>query len=62
MWNKSSSYRSTKGFLSKYQKTPSSQQGQSPPDLVCLSYTHDRDYEQYKEYPPGKRPKPSQGG
>ena len=31
--------------------------GRGPPDLVCLSYTHDRDYEEYKPYPEGKRPK-----
>ena len=27
---------------------------QGPPDLQCLSYTHDRDYGEYKPYPPGR--------
>jgi hypothetical protein len=59
MWNKSSTYRASRAFMSKYQTPPDSR---GPPDLVCLSYTHDKDYEDYKEYPPGKRPKPNQGG
>jgi len=59
MWNKSSSYRTTSDFLQKYQRS-SGHRG--PPDLVCLSYTHDSDYEDYQPYPEGKRPKRQRGG
>ena len=59
MWNKSSSYRLTRDFMSKYQRAPDAD---AAPDLVCLSYTHDSDYEVYKPYPPGKRPDPAAAG
>ena len=59
MWNKSSCFRASRRFLTKYSEPPSTR---GPPDLECLSYTHDRDYEDYKPYPPGKRPKPNLGG
>ena len=58
MWNKSSSYRATRDFMSKYGHAPGTR---GPPDLVCLSYTHDADYEEHKPYPPGKRPKRDRG-
>jgi hypothetical protein len=29
---------------------------EGPPDIVCLSWTHDRDYGVYKDYPPNKNP------
>ena len=58
MWNKSSTFRLSSSFMTKYGKAPS----EEAPDLVCLSYTHDRDYEKYRPYPPGKRPKPNAGG
>merc|ERR1719329_1394485 len=32
-----------------------SKREKAPPDVRCLSYTHDRDYGRFKEYPPGKR-------
>ena len=48
MWNKSSSYRLTRDFMSKYQRAPDAD---AAPDLVCLSYTHDDDYEEYKVLP-----------
>ena len=60
MWNKSSTYRTTRDFVSKYSHGPTSSRG--PPDLVCLSYTHDDDYEEFQPYPPGKRPKRERGG
>jgi len=60
MWNKSSAFRATRDFMSKYSKNPT--EDSDPPDLVCLSYTHDDDYEQYRPYPPGKRPKREAGG
>ena len=59
MWNKSSSYRLTRDFMSKYQRAPDAD---AAPDLVCLSYTHDEDYEDFKPYPPGKRPNREKGG
>ena len=59
MWNKSSTFRTSRAFMAKYNEAPSTN---GTPDLVCLSYTHDRDYEDFKPYPPGKRPKPRQGG
>ena len=59
MWNKSSCYRTTRDFSSKYSHGVSSR---GPPDLVCLSYTHDDDYEEFQPYPPGKRPKRERGG
>jgi hypothetical protein len=31
--------------------------GDAPPDPVCLSYTHDDDYEDYLELAPEKRAK-----
>jgi hypothetical protein len=57
MWCKSSSYRLTQGFLSRYQQRPSDRPGGAPPDPVCLSYTHDDDYEDYLELAPEKRAK-----
>ena len=55
MWNKSSTYRLTKEFSTKYKRAP--EVGGAAPDLVCLSYTHDNDYEEYKELSPEKRAK-----
>ena len=57
LWNKCSIYRASRDYLGRV-----GQPGGEPPDLVCLSYTHDSDYEQYKPYPPGKRPKREAGG
>jgi hypothetical protein len=61
MWNKSSSFRLTRDFMAKYSQDP---KGRGPPDLECLSYTHDEDYEDATShtYPPGKRPKRTKGG
>ena len=55
MWCKSSSYRLSHDFLKKYQKPPTREA--TPPDLVCLSYTHDDDYEDYLHLAPEKRAK-----
>ena len=54
MWNKSSTYRLTADFLAKSKRAPETG---AAPDLVCLSYTHDSDYEKYKELTPAKRAK-----
>ena len=53
MWNKSSTYRLTTDFVQKNRRAPEG----GTPDLVCLSYTHDDDYEEYKELSPAKRAK-----
>lgn len=49
LWNHSSTYRSCEEYIS-----PPYSKETGPPDEVCVSYTHDRDYGQYKEYPAGK--------
>ena len=54
MWCKSSTYRLTQGFLARYQLRPSDRPGGAPPDPVCLSYTHDDDYDEYLELAPDK--------
>eukprot|EP00746_Dinoflagellata_sp_MGD_P080477 gnl/MRDRNA2_/MRDRNA2_32124_c0_seq1.p1 gnl/MRDRNA2_/MRDRNA2_32124_c0~~gnl/MRDRNA2_/MRDRNA2_32124_c0_seq1.p1 ORF type:complete len:245 (-),score=31.69 gnl/MRDRNA2_/MRDRNA2_32124_c0_seq1:123-857(-) len=49
LWNRSSAYRRS----NEYEKGDfDSEEG--PPDQVCLSYTHDRDYGTFKTYPAGK--------
>jgi hypothetical protein len=45
VWNHSSKYRAT----SEYKYSPYRKED-GPPDQVCLSYTHDRDYGVFKEY------------
>lgn len=44
LWNDSSSWRSSVEYI----KAHSRGQKEATPDLVCLSYTHDADYTQYK--------------
>ena len=67
LWNKSSAHRLTHTFFTKYRAAAKGAESEGggeggvsdgPPDLVCLSYTHDDDYEDYKPYPPGKKPRP----
>ena len=60
MWCKSSSYRLTHDFLARYQQRPKDSPGSAPPDPVCLSYTHDDDYEDYLTLAPEKRAKREQ--
>jgi len=47
MWGRSSAWRRT--GQGSYERE------QGPPDSRCLSYTHDRDYTNYRMYPPGGR-------
>lgn len=50
IWNTSLAYHITPEYKKRdnfYEKEG------APPDPRCLSYTHDRDYGQYKEYPEG---------
>mmetsp|Transcript_62000 Transcript_62000/g.134411 ORF Transcript_62000/g.134411 Transcript_62000/m.134411 type:complete len:566 (-) Transcript_62000:110-1807(-) len=49
LWNHSSAYRQSNDY-----KHPEYKTEQGPPDQVCVSYTHDRDYGIFKEYPMGK--------
>jgi len=50
IWNHSQAFRSSNSYRdhSRYQKES------SPPSLECLSYTHDRDYGVFKQYPQGR--------
>jgi len=45
IWNHSSAYRETAEYI-----LPGYQKEDGPPDKVCLSFTHDRDYGVFKEY------------
>lgn len=49
LWTTSSTYRRSSEF-----RMPPYQREEGPPDEVCLSYTHDRDFGVFKEYPLGK--------
>jgi len=49
LWNHSSTYRQSNEY-----KKPLYRRENGPPDAVCVSYTHDRDYGNYKDYPAGK--------
>eukprot|EP00928_Gymnodinium_smaydae_P004187 TRINITY_DN11454_c0_g1_i3.p1 TRINITY_DN11454_c0_g1~~TRINITY_DN11454_c0_g1_i3.p1 ORF type:complete len:522 (-),score=136.21 TRINITY_DN11454_c0_g1_i3:93-1658(-) len=49
LWNHSSTYRAS----DEYQNPPYVKEAGAP-DAVCVSYTHDRDFGNFKEYPKGK--------
>lgn len=49
LWNHSSTYRASEEY-----RSPPYVQEEGPPDQVCVSYTHDRDYGLFKPYPAGK--------
>merc|ERR1719188_145277 len=49
LWNHSSTYRQSKEY-----NDPPYVKEDGPPDQVCVSYTHDRDYGLFREYPKGK--------
>mmetsp|Transcript_40135 Transcript_40135/g.92223 ORF Transcript_40135/g.92223 Transcript_40135/m.92223 type:complete len:504 (+) Transcript_40135:41-1552(+) len=49
LWNHSSAYRESAEYTD-----PDYHTEEGPPDGVCVSYTHDRDYGNFKEYPKGK--------
>lgn len=53
VWNTSAVYRQSRTYNERrlqrfYQKES------GPPDPVCLSFTHDRDYGRYLKYPEGQ--------
>uniref|UniRef100_A0A7S3HD96 Fe2OG dioxygenase domain-containing protein n=1 Tax=Spumella elongata TaxID=89044 RepID=A0A7S3HD96_9STRA len=49
LWNHSSAYRQSDECTD-----PEYVAEEGPPDSVCVSYTHDRDYGHFKDYPKGK--------
>lgn len=49
LWNQSSYYRASDEY-----KNPDYEKENGPPDAVCVSYTHDRDYGNFKPYPKDK--------
>ncbi|CAJ1385749.1 unnamed protein product [Effrenium voratum] len=49
LWNHSSEYRKSRGY-----RMPPYAKESAAPDKVCLSYTHDRDFGTFKDYPEGK--------
>eukprot|EP00928_Gymnodinium_smaydae_P041120 TRINITY_DN27832_c0_g7_i1.p1 TRINITY_DN27832_c0_g7~~TRINITY_DN27832_c0_g7_i1.p1 ORF type:complete len:580 (-),score=60.04 TRINITY_DN27832_c0_g7_i1:40-1779(-) len=49
LWNRSSEYRKSLAF-----RKPPVAREEGPPDLPCLSVTHDRDVGVFREYPPEK--------
>lgn len=49
LWNHGSAYRECDEYVK-----PDYQKEDGPPDEVCVSYTHDRDYGNFKEYPLAK--------
>ena len=55
LWNKSSTFRASKEYMNKVAR-PEADEADKP-DLVCLSYTHDDDYEKYRPLPAGVVPR-----
>ena len=51
VWNHNLAYRSSRAYSDLQQQKVYKREAAAP-DAVCLSYTHDRDYLQYKEPPP----------
>jgi len=49
VWSYSPTYRSSEASRKVHQKEA------RKPDLRCLSYTHDRDFAQFREFPPDKK-------
>ena len=53
IWNKNDVYRESEAFDIAMRSYVAED---GPPDPQCLSYTHDRDYIAFKEYPEGCNP------
>jgi len=49
IWSYSYNFRRSAASRKKHKRE------KSPPDTRCVSYTHDRDFGRFREYPPGKR-------
>lgn len=54
IWNKNSEYRKSLSYKKYTMQSRGTgyETEEGPPDQVCLSFTHDRDYGVYKEYEP----------
>lgn len=53
IWTTNQEYRRTFEYQASHAQHPDYYaREEAPPDAVCLSYTHDRDFEQYKSLPP----------
>jgi len=52
IWNHNLAYRASRAYVDLQQQRAYAREA-GPPDLQCLSYTHDRDYLQYKQAPLG---------
>lgn len=50
VWNTNSAYRRSAQYVNRQPYHPEA----APPDARCLSYTHDRDFGHFLDYPPGK--------
>mmetsp|Transcript_30410 Transcript_30410/g.51238 ORF Transcript_30410/g.51238 Transcript_30410/m.51238 type:complete len:463 (+) Transcript_30410:273-1661(+) len=48
IWNQSSAWRQSDAY-----RYPPYLKEQGPPDPACVSFTHDRDFGHFREYPPG---------
>ena len=51
IWNSNSAYRASSSYVNKQPYL----REEGEPDPRCLSYTHDRDFGQFLDYPPGKK-------
>jgi len=49
VWSYSHAYRSSSASQKVHKPEASA------PDVRCVSYTHDRDFGQFREFPPGKK-------
>ena len=49
MWNYNTEYRATKSYVAQWYEVEA-----HSPDPRCVSYTHDRDFGNFLDYPPGK--------
>ena len=50
VWNQNSKYRESAQYVNRQPYLPEA----TAPDPRCLSYTHDRDFASFLDYPPGK--------
>lgn len=54
VWNHNENYRQSYEYMAK-RRADVYEKEEKPPDKVCLSYTHDRDYTHFKTIPESKR-------
>lgn len=51
IWNHNRNWRASAEYETRMQRY---RRESAAPDARCLSYTHDRDFAEFKPYPPGK--------